>query len=45
MNSLQIRMTAFTNLMLDHLDYHPTIARYDAAEGRQLFQEAHLYDR
>lgn len=33
MDGLQVRVAAFTNLTLDHLDYHQTMARYEAAKA------------
>lgn len=33
MDGLQVKVAAFTNLTLDHLDYHQTMARYEAAKA------------
>ena len=33
MDGVQVRVAAFTNLTLDHLDYHQTMERYEAAKA------------
>ncbi len=33
MDGLRVKVAAFTNLTLDHLDYHQTMARYEAAKA------------
>lgn len=33
MDGLQVKVAAFTNLTLDHLDYHQSMARYEAAKA------------